>query len=157
MNNNSARTLELERRLAAWSDRIQPQAADLAGGYRDLLARRITNAQLSGLNNVVQAAPSFRQIKLFIERQGDKAMKAGREDVADYWNAVGKALESLRRDAEQMLTSVPGGPQLNTPAGKLVLDGWHCRLVQEYVQHLVAHSIWARPAPNRRSPERDRT
>lgn len=144
MNNDSVRTLELERRLAAWSDRMQPQAAALAGGYRDLLVRRITNAQLSGLNNVVQAAPSFGQIKLFIERQGNKAMKTSREDVAEYWNAVGKALENLRHDAEQMLASVPGGPQLNTPAGKLVLDGWHCRLAQEFVQHLVADSMWAR-------------
>ena len=144
-----ARALELRRRLATWSDRAQREAADLAGGYRDLLAKRITNAQLSGLHNVVQAAPSFRPIKQFVARQGEKATRAGRADVADYWSAVGKALDGLRREAEQMWTAVPDGPPPDTPAGRQALGEWHCRLVREYVQHLVAHSLWARPAPSR--------
>jgi len=143
--NDLDRALKLRRRLAAWSDAVQPQAADLAGGYRDLLAKRITNAQLAGLHNVVQVAPSFRQIKRFVAHQGDKAGRAGRNDVQDYWNAVGKALEGLRRDAEQIWAEVPGGPPSGTPAGSQALDEWHCRLVREFVQHLVAHSLWVRP------------
>jgi len=146
---NLARALELRRRLAAWSDAVQREAADLTDGYRDLLTKRITNAQLSGLHNVVQAAPSFRQIKQFVAHQGEKASRAGRDDVADYWDAVGKAFEGLRRPAEQIWADVPGGPAPGTPDARQALDEWHCRLVREFVQHLVAHSLWARPASRR--------
>ena len=139
-----ARTLALRRELAAWSDGVQDEAAELAGGYRDLLAKRITNAQLSGLQNVVQAALSFHTIKRFVAHQGEKARRNNRYDVQDYWSTVGKALEGLRRPAEEIWTKVydaaPSRQELNT---------WHCRLAQEFVQHLVAHSLWARPAYER--------
>ncbi len=138
--NTPERALALRRSLANWSDVNQRVAVDLAENYRELLARRITNAQLTGLHNVVRAAPSFRKIKEFVDHQRDKAVRAGREEVADYWTAVGKALEGLRRDAEQTWAAVPGGPAPTTPAGKQALDEWHCRLVNEFVQHLVAHS-----------------
>lgn len=138
--NAPERTLALRRSLAAWSDANQQIAARLAEDYGELLAKRITNAQLAGLHNVVRAAPSFRKIKDFLDHQRDKAMRAGREEVADYWAAVGKVLEGLRRDAEQIWAAVPDGPEPGTPAGKQALDEWHCRLVNEFVQHLVAHS-----------------
>lgn len=149
--NDQARRLELEQRLAVWSDASQRNASDLVGGYQDLLARRITNAQLAGLHNVVQAAPSFREIERFIERQRGKATRAGRDDVAAYWEDVVKALKNLRGAAEQMLTeafktSSSGASSIIT---RQDFDDWHCRLAREYVQHLVAHSLWARPAPNR--------
>ena len=137
--NAPERALALRRSLANWSDVNQRVAVDLAENYRELLARRITNAQLTGLHNVVRAAPSFRKIKDFVDHQRDKAVRAGREEVADYWAAVGKVLEGLRRDAEQLWTAVPGGPAPATPAGKQALDQWHCRLVNEFVQHLVTH------------------
>ncbi len=140
-----ARTLLLRQQLAAWSDRAQLEAATLADSYRDLLPRQITNTQLAGLQNIVQAAPSYGKIKRFVEHQGDKATRAGRDDVADYWKVVLKALNGLRREGEQLLDSVPGGPPLNTREGKQLADEWHCRLAREFVQHLVAHSLWAKP------------
>jgi len=139
------RALALRQRLAAWSDWAQHDAVELAESYRDLLPRQITNAQLNGLQNTVLSAPSFGQIKDHLENQGNKASRAGRDDVADYWKAMLKALSSLRSESEQLLGSVPGGPLLTSAEGKQLADEWHRRLAREFVQHLVAHSLWVKP------------
>ena len=136
-----ARALALRRKLAEWSDRAQRDAATLAESYRDLLPRQITNAQLNGLQNIVLSAPSFGQIKDYLENQGNKASRAGRDEVADYWQAVQKVLNGLRSESDQWLGSVPGGPPLTTAEGRQLADEWHRRLAREYVQHLVAHSL----------------
>lgn len=137
-----ARTLALRRLLAAWSDQAQRGAAELAESYRDLLPRQITNAQLNGLQNIVHVAPGYKGIKDYIENQGNKASRAGRDDVADYWKAVLKALNDLRPESERLLNTVPGGPPLTTAEGKLLMDEWHRRLAREFVQHLVTHSLY---------------
>lgn len=139
------RTLALRQRLAAWSDRAQRDAVELVESYRDLRPRQITNAQLNGLQNVILSAPGYGEIKRYVENQGNKASRAGRDDVADYWKAVLKALNGLRSESEQLLESVPGTPPLNTAEGKRLADEWHRRLAREFVQHLVAHSLWAKP------------
>ncbi len=143
--NAPARALVLRQRLAAWSDRAQRDAVELAESYRDLLPRQITNAQLNGLQNIVLSAPSFSEIKRYVENQGNKASRAGRDDVADYWKAMLKTLNNLRSESEQLLGSVPGGPPLTSAEGRQLADEWHRRLAREFVQHLVAHSLWVKP------------
>ncbi len=139
--NAPARALVLRQRLAAWSDRAQRDAVELAESYRDLLPRQITNAQLNGLQNIVLSAPSFSEIKRYVENQGNKASRAGRDDVADYWKAMLKTLNNLRSESEQLI-SIPCGPLLSTAEGKQLADEWHRRLAREFVQHLVAHSLF---------------
>lgn len=144
--NSSERAVALRQSLAAWSDANQQTAADLADSYQELLPRRITNAQLSGLNNVVRAAPTFKEISDFVRHQSDKAVRAGRDDLADYWSAVGKALAGLRRDAEKIWLTVYAEPSSTTPPDKQAVDELHRRLAGEFVQHLVAHSQVTRGA-----------
>jgi hypothetical protein len=139
-----AQRLALQRRLAMWSDRAQKPAAELAEQYQDLLGRRIGNAQLSGLNNIVQSAPSFDQVKEFVKHQGDKAERAGRYDVKEYWDAVGKALGELEGQAWELANEagLPVPPKSSKPKElKAALNDIHLMLAQEWVQHLAAHSL----------------
>ena len=136
--------LALRARIAAWSDRQQKPAAALAERFRDLLGRRIGNAQLAGLNNIVLAAPSFENVKEFVKWQGVKAERAGRFDVKEYWDAVGETLNKLEDEAWKLASeaglSVP--PKGSKPKQlREALDWLYLRLGKEYVQHLVAHSI----------------
>ena len=132
--------------VAAWSDgRGFAQSTPLADQHRDLLPRRITNAQLSGLNGLVQAASSLRQVAAFAQHQAARAARSGRPDVKGYWDALRQTLEGLEREADDlaaqagMLSAMPeakGKPQTKAPDW-LVL--W---LAQEFVQHLVVHSLY---------------
>lgn len=140
---DAARQLLLRSRVAAWSDQMQKPASGLAEQFRDLLGRRIGNAQLSGLNNIVQSAPSFDQVKKFVEHQGKKSERAGRFDVKEFWEAVGKALAGLEDEAWRLANeaglSVP--PKGSKPSEvRRALDPLFLRLAREYVQHFVAHS-----------------
>ena len=140
-----AQRLALRRRVAAWSDRKQKSAVALAEQYRDLLGgRHIGNAQLSGLNNVAQAAPSFDDVKKFVEHQGEKAERAGRFDVREYWGALGKALGELEGEAYTLAGEADWPLPLKGSKPrelKEVLNEVYLWLAREYVQHLVAHSI----------------
>jgi hypothetical protein len=73
--------LKRKQSIAAWSDRWQAEAARFADGHRDLLPKRITNAQLYGLGNVVRSARRYADIERFIRHQAEKAERAGRLDV----------------------------------------------------------------------------
>lgn len=142
--NGVAEQLELRLRVAAWSDQMQQPASGLAEQFRDLLGRKIGNAQLSGLNNIVQSAPSFDQVKKFIEHQGEKAERAGRFDVKEFWEAVDKALAGLEDEAWRLTNeaglSVP--PKGSKPREiRRALDPLFLRLAREYVQHFVAHGL----------------
>jgi hypothetical protein len=139
-----AQHLALRHQLAIWSDHAQRSAAGLAERYQDLLGRRIGNAQLSGLNNIAQSAPSFDDVKEFVAHQGVKADRAGRFDVKEYWEAVGKALESLEHEA----WTVASEAGLDVPAKnskpkelKAALDDVYLELAKEWVQHFVAHGL----------------
>jgi hypothetical protein len=139
-----AQRLALRRRLATWSDFAQKAAAGLAEQYRDLLGRRIGNAQLAGLNNMAQSSPSMEDVKEFIKHQGDKAERAGRFDVKEYWDAVGKSVETLENEA----WAVASEAGLDMPAKnskpkelKAALEDVYLALAKEWVQHFVAHSL----------------
>jgi hypothetical protein len=139
-----AQRLALRHRLAVWSDGVQKNAAGLAEQYRDLLGRRIGNAQLSGLNNIVQSSLSMAEVKEFVAHQGDKAERAGRFDVKEYWEAVGKALEAVGDEAWKVASeaglAVP--PKGSKPKEmKAALEEVQLALAREWVQHLVAHSL----------------
>jgi hypothetical protein len=123
---------------------MEKPASGLAEQFRDLLGRKIGNAQLSGLNNIVQCAPSFDQVKKFVEHQGKKAERAGRFDINEFWEAVGKALAGLENEAWKLATeaglSVP--PKGSKPHElRRALDPLFLRLAREYVQHFVTHSL----------------
>ena len=143
-----AQRLALRQHLAAWSDNAQKSASALAERHRDLLGRRIGNAQLSGLNNIAQSAPSFENVKEFARHQGEKAERAGRYDVKEYWDAVGKALEALEKEAWTFASNAglvmppkDSKPQVLTKA----LNEIYIMLAQEWVQHFVAHSLMIAP------------
>ena len=147
-SSKAAQRLALRQRLAAWSDRSQKPAAELAEQYRELLGRRIGNAQLSGLNNIAQSAPSFDQVKEFVKHQGDKADRAGRYDVKEYWDAVGKALGELEGQAWELANEagLPVPPKGSKPKElKVALNDIYLMLAQEWVQHFAAHSLMTMP------------
>jgi len=134
--------LKRKQSIAAWSDRWQAEAARFADGHRDLLPRRITNAQLYGLGNVVRSARRYADIERFIRHQAEKAERAGRLDVQGYWNDLKDALGKLRGEAQALLKTPP------LPAGmdNQEADALHRELAGLYVQHLIAHSLYWTPA-----------
>lgn len=139
-----AQRLRLGRLLASWSDRIQINCSALAEQYRDLLGRRIGNAQFAGLNNIVQSAPSFGEVKKFVTHQGDKAERAGRYDVKEYWDAVEKGLTDLEEEAWKLASEA--GLSVPPRDGKrnqitTALDDMYLLVAREWIQHLVAHSL----------------
>ena len=136
-----AARLVLRRRLAAWSDGVEPDAVRLVEQYRDLLPRRITNAQLSGLENVVGQASDYREIRTFLNNRTTRANRAGRLDVAGYWNALTETLDELKSEAEQLWSDLaPTG--VSDRQRKAAVDELRVRLAREYVQHLVTHSLY---------------
>lgn len=128
-----------KQRLAAWSDRWQAEAARFADSHRDLLPRRITNAQLYSLGNVVRSARRYADVERFIRHQAEKAARAGRLDVRGYWNDLAAALGNLRGEAQTLLKSLPLPPETDARAA---LDTLHRELAELYVQHLIAHSVY---------------
>jgi len=135
--------LRLRYLLSSWSDRLEKPASTFADEHRDLYPRRITNAQLYGLQNVVRNARGFGEIRRFIQHQGDKANRAGRWDVKGYWDALLKTLSGLKSEAQNLQQQVALSPiKENT---KSVLDDMHRRLVEEFIQHLIAHSLYWTP------------
>lgn len=143
---NEEERLKLRQYTAAWSDGDGlARATALADRFRDLLPRRITHAQLAGLNSVVQAAPGLGQVTAFVMHQADRAVRAGRLDVKEYWDALRQALEGLEGEAAQLaaqagMAAPPAPGKGKRPAkGFGWLTIW---LAQEFVQHLVAHSLY---------------
>jgi hypothetical protein len=135
--------LKRKQSIAAWSDRWQAEAARFADRHRDLLPRRITNAQLYGLGNVVRSARRYADIERFIRHQAEKAERAGRLDVQEYWTDLKDALGKLRGEAQALPKTLP------LPAGmdhQEALDDLHRELARLYVQHLIAHSLYWTPA-----------
>lgn len=145
--NDLAYTLTVRRLVAIWSDRSQKEAARFVDGRRDLLPRRITSAQLYGLADVVRSTHCFADIQQFVRHQGEKAERAGRLDVRDYWGEMEKALCDLREDAEKLWQQA--GPPPPKVSEKSALDGLHCKLADEFVQHLIAHSLYWSPLPKK--------
>ncbi|MBO9339247.1 MAG: hypothetical protein J7464_11115 [Chloroflexus sp.] len=131
--------LKRKQSIAAWSDRWQAEAARFADGHRDLLPKRITNAQLYGLGNVVHSARRYADIERFIRHQADKAERAGKLDVQGYWNDLKDALGKLRSEAQALLKTLP----IPSGAGNREdMDALHLELARLYVQHLIAHSLY---------------
>lgn len=138
--------IRLRTIVAAWSDeRGQEEALALAERHRHLLPRRITNAQLGGLQGVVQAATHLKQVREFTKHQGKRAAAAGRLDVAGYWEELEKTLDRLEEEAERL--AVKAGITLDAPQSKKKtspkpLASLALWLIYELVQHLVAHSLY---------------
>ncbi|MCI0401673.1 MAG: hypothetical protein L0Z68_10345 [Gammaproteobacteria bacterium] len=132
--------------VATWSDEVGlVQAMALAEKFRYLLPRRITNAQLSGLNGVVQTAPDLGKVIDFTKHQGKRAESAGRLDVAGYWEELQKAFQRLQEEAAGLavkaglIVEVSTGKKSFHPGAPASLSLW---LAQEFTQHLVVHSLY---------------
>ncbi len=141
-----AQNLKTKHLLALWSDRVQAQATKFADDHRALLPRRISNAQLYGLWNVVRAARRFSAIKTFVDHQIEKASRRGQSDVQDYWNSLGKEFDQLGGEASELLKqlSLPLEPERRATADEL-----HCDLIKLFVQAFVAQSVYWTPASAR--------
>lgn len=143
---SEAERAKLRPLIAAWSDgQGQNQATALADEYRDLVPRRITSAQLYGLQQVVHAAKNLEQVKKFIQHQGKRAKDAGRLDVAEYWDGLHRTIEGLGEQAVEL--AIQGGMVLETTQSKRKsasrVPAWLALwLAQDFVQHLVAHSLY---------------
>lgn len=143
-NASAAQRLALGRGLAQWSDHIQHSASTLAEQYSALLGRHLGNAQLSGLNNIVQSAPDFDEIAKFARNQGDKATRAGHDEIADYWRAVREAIERLTGDAWTLAeeAGLPVPAKESRPKElKAAINDIYLAVAREWVQHFVAHSL----------------
>jgi hypothetical protein len=140
-----ASVLTLRRQVAIWSDQVQKEAAKFADAHRDLFPRPITTAQLYGLLNIVRSAHRFSEIQRFIQHQREKAERAGRPDVRGYWTELEKKLTSLKNKAKQLWQQTEGS---NKPES---LDELYCQLSIEFVQHLIAHSLYWSPVKRERS------
>ncbi len=135
---------DLARRVAAWSDEVQAKAVSLADRHRDLLPRRISRAQLSGLQNIVHSAPDFQSIRRFLDHQAQRAARAGRADAQAWWQEIRKVLDGLDREGQVLRTQVGMGSE------KEETDRLHRFLTREYVQHLVCHCLWLASGSERR-------
>lgn len=146
MNDKALKSeLTIRQRMAAWSDGDgQTAAIALAERHRHLLPKRITNAQLSGLNNVVWAAPDVARVRDFLTHQASRAERAGRLDVKGYWDDVAQTLVQLEATATQL--AAEAGLTVEAPAGRKGRSrapAWvELSLAQAFVQHLVAHSLY---------------
>ena len=143
--------LRLRAALATWSDGIQARAIEFVEGNRALLPRRITNAQLSGLASIADGASTFFEIRKFVSHQHEKAARAGRMDVQPYWAKLEKVLDGLPSQAAQLWTRAS-----RTPPEADRLDDLQRRLAREFVQHVIAHSLFVgrRQAEDRRGGSR---
>jgi len=139
----------LHRRLAAWSDGPgYRQACDLAEAYRHLLPKPVTPSQLHGLRNVVAAESDPSKVKGFTEHQARKAERRGDLELRDYWQAVGKALDELQRPVKELWAAI-GGDSLGLSKRplKAAQDEIRMQLMRDFVQHLVAHSVYLKEQP----------
>jgi hypothetical protein len=136
----------LARRMARWSDGHEPEAVRQAETYRPLRPKPLTNAQLSSLQNIVEAAPVYSEIRDYLRHQAEKANKAGpaQTELKNYWLDLDKTLGQLRQEAETILTAV-ALKEMTRKDRQTRLDEIHRRLIREYVQHLVAHFLYLTP------------
>lgn len=138
---------ELNQQICSWSDGPgYHQATHLAESNRHLLPKPVTNAQLNGLRNIAASASLFKNVMEFTKHQGEKAERRGDFELRDYWQAVGKVLEDLKTPAGELWLGVGGSTQ-NLPKGKTAPDELHLRLVREFIQHLLAHSLFVKEQP----------
>lgn len=127
------RAAELSTVVADWSygDGLS-RAVELMERHRPLRPRRLANAQLAGLNAVVQMASSLGEISEFVSRQGTRAGRAGRLDVKAFWDDLRLALEVIADVAKRLGSE--GTPGLGG-ADRLAL-----LLAGEFTQHLISHA-----------------
>lgn len=140
--------LTLRKQMAIWSDQAQKEAAKFADAHRDLFPRPITNAQLYGLLNMARSAHRFSEIQRFIQHQREKAERAGRPDMHGYWTDLDKALNSLKTETKQLWRQVEVLPPATNES--VLLDELHRQLSIEFVQHLIAHSLYWSPVKRER-------
>lgn len=146
---NLIHVLTLRQVLTVWSDGVEKEANKFADEHRDLLPRRITNSQLYGLANIVRSAYRFNDIKNFIQHQEEKAERSNRPDVHGYWLALGKKLSELQDEAQKLLQQA--GFVFDKKDKKKALDELHRQMVETFVQHLIAHSLYWSPVAGDKS------
>lgn len=157
---NEGDRLKLRPLLVWWSDgRGYDLATALADEHAYLLPKRITNAQLSGLNSVVQAASHLGEVRAFAQHQAQRAARAARLDVEGYWRALQQALDKLESEASSLAAQGEIVPPAQPPKGKSSPkppDWLALWLAQEFLQHLVAHSLYLGAASKARGNEKPR-
>jgi len=89
----------------------------------------------------VGQASSYQEVRVFLDNRATRADRAGRLDVAGYWKALNDALNELKKEAELLGADLVRSG-ITVRKRKLAMDDLHVRLVREYVQHLVVHSLY---------------
>lgn len=137
---------KLQQPVAAWSDGPGMNLATaLVERHQALLPRQITNAQLSGLNGVVQAVDDVNRVMAFAQHQGTRAALANKEEVQAYWDDLRDTLGRLEDEAARLLSQAGLSAEALPDKGKRPsraparLTLW---LAQEFVQHLIVHSLY---------------
>lgn len=138
---------EIGQRVIRWSDAHQSDAVSKAETYRTLRPKSLTNAQLSSLQGIVEAAPAYSEVRDYIRNQGDKASRAGsgQAEMRNFWLDLDQTLGGLRNDAEAILAGVVKLDSMTKKEKQTELDELHRRLMREYVQHFVAHCLYLTP------------
>jgi hypothetical protein len=138
---------EIGQRVIRWSDAHQSDAVSKAETYRTLRPKPLTNAQLSSLQGIVEAAPAYSEVRDYIRNQGDKASRAGSgpAEMRNFWLDLDQTLGGLRNDAETILGAFLDLNSMSKKEKQTELDELHRRLMREYVQHFVAHCLYLTP------------
>jgi len=126
----------------------------LAERFRDQLGYRsgmIGASQLSALNNHARSAPTFEKLKEFVAHQAEKAEKADKPKIKEYWTELKSKLIELENEAQNL--AVEAGLPVPSKEGKPkqmreAMNWLYLWLGQEYIQHLVAHSLFIMPKRN---------
>jgi hypothetical protein len=110
------------------------RAVELMERHRRLRPRRLANAQLSGLNTVVQMASSIGEIDEFAVHQGSRAGRADRPEVKAFWDDLRVALESVEIAAKQATTELAAASGTH--------DQLALHLAREFTLHLISHAYF---------------
>ena len=121
--------------VADWSygDGLR-RAVELMERHRLLRPRRLANAQLAGLNEVVRMASGLAEIAEFVSRQATRAGRAGRLDVQAFWDDLRQALEVVTNLASRRSGEEPASPGETEQLALL--------LAREFMQHLISHAYF---------------
>lgn len=99
-----------------------------------------SSSQASGLWNVINSEPSINSIlTTFVQHQADKSTSQNSE----FWKGLKRELDGLRKEAEGIQQQL-ALPLEKGETQKGQRDEIHLMLARDYIQHLVAHTIYRR-------------
>lgn len=98
----------------------------------------VTTSQANGLQNVVNCESSITTVLTkYIQHQASKSTARN----PAFWNELKREIEGLRKQAEEIQQKIGSLPQ-DKKQQQQERNEIHLLLARDYVQHLVAHTIY---------------